>query len=109
MSAQVLERLFASLHQLEQAIAATKISISKFKTPNPEVVSRLECYEQVLQKQKVLAEGLAKSVGQGDWAQVGRFVDLIRGSSVLIQLDSQSIISELQANSDKPLNLKYCA
>ena len=47
-------------------------------------------------KQKNLAESLKSHVANQNWDQVTRYVELIRGSSLLIQLDTQSIITELQ-------------
>jgi hypothetical protein len=104
MSNIVIEKLFGSLDSLQAAIKETKAAISSLSTPRPEIIQRLECYEEVLVKQKTLAATLFEHVEQGNWEQVSRHVELIRGSSLLIQLDTQAIITELAKDGDSSSN-----
>lgn len=103
MTTNITERLFSSLSQLEAAITETKAVLSGMKNQRPEIIERLKCYEEVLRKQRILAETLDRSVKSENWDQVARHVDLIRGSSILIQLDSQSLISEMSQDSKEIL------
>ena len=105
-SHQVIEQLFFSLRELEQAISQTKVNLAGVCASKPELVQRLECYEEVLRKQKVLAENLQRQVDNENWEQVARYVELIRGSSLLIQLDSQSMIEELHTPESKTQNYR---
>ena len=97
MCQQVLEELFASLQNLENIIGETKRALSGSNSPRADLVQRLNCYEEVLLKQKTLAGALKQHIVNQDWDQVRRHVELIRGSSVLIQLDSECIITALQS------------
>ena len=99
MTTNITERLFSSLSQLEKAITETKELLSGMTNQKPEIIERLRCYEEVLKKQRILAETLDRCVKNENWDQVARHVDLIRGSSILIQLDSQSLIAEMNTAS----------
>jgi len=108
MSCNIIEKLFSSLTQLEEAIIQTKESVSLLSAGRPEILQRLACYEEVLKKQKTLAVNLQQHVDRQDWEQVTRFVELIRGSSLLIQLDTQSIIAGLQSNDTSSASEDFC-
>lgn len=95
MSFEITQKLFSSLAGLERAITETKKNVQSGKSARPELLKRIECYEEVLHKQKILATALDGHLKDNNWEQVQRYVDLIRGSSLLIQLDSESIISEM--------------
>lgn len=91
----IIDELFSSLTNLEQVIEETKKTLQHGSEPRHDIVQRLKCYEEVLHKQKVLAQALSRHLADQNWDQVRRHVDLIRGSSLLIQLDSESIISSM--------------
>ena len=65
------------------------------------LMNRLDCYVEVLKKQRILAAGLTQFVQERNWQHVSRTVELIKGSSLLIQLDTQSMISEISANANR--------
>lgn len=98
MSQKVIASLNHSLNQLEKAILETKNTISKMSGADSNIVHRLDCYVEVLKKQKLLAVGLDKFVKEQNWQHVNKTVELIKGSSLLIQLDTQSMISEITSS-----------
>lgn len=107
MSNTIIDKLFESLSSLRQAISETKKAVSEMEQAHPEILQRLSCYEEVLSKQNVLAETLRGHVERQDWEQVSRYVELIRGSSLLIQLDTQAIISELNTSETQTAREEY--
>ena len=101
MSLKLIESLNLSLRQLEEAINKTKTSFARIQGAKKDIIHRLDCYTEVLGKQKILVQSLHKSIADQNWQQVSRTVELIKGSSLLIQLDTQAIISEI-ASKSKP-------
>ena len=97
MSQKVIETLNHSLSQLENAILETKNTITKMGRANSNICQRLDCYAEVLKKQRILAAGLSQFVKEKNWQHIARTVELIKGSSLLIQLDTQSMISEISS------------
>ncbi len=95
MSQKVIDTLNYSLNQLEKAILETKTIVSKMSGADSNIVQRLDCYVEVLNKQKILAAGLGKFVQEKNWQHISKTVELIKGSSLLIQLDTQSMITEI--------------
>ena len=97
MPHRLADELFKSLRNLEEAIAQTKRIVEEQQEARPDVVERLRCYEEVLRKQKILADALVRHITDQNWDQVRRHVELIRGSSVLIQLDSESMVATMNS------------
>ena len=95
MSHKVIAILNHSLNQLEKAILETKASVEKLGKENSNLSKRLDCYIEVLQKQKLLAAGLEKYAKEKNWPHLTKTVELIKGASLLIQLDTQSMIAEI--------------
>lgn len=95
MSQKVIDTLNQSLSQLEKAIQQTKVTISKMAKADSNIMQRLDCYVEVLKKQRILASGLDQFVKEKNWQHISKTVELIKGSSLLIQLDTQSMISEI--------------
>jgi hypothetical protein len=95
MSQKVIASLNHSLSQLENAILDTKAVVAKMGRTDSNLMQRLDCYVEVLKKQRILAAGLTQFVREKNWQHISRTVELIKGSSLLIQLDTQSMISEI--------------
>ena len=81
-----------ALLSLESAILSAKQSFVENKSGSPEVLNRFDCYLEVVKKQKVLAQSMARYAAEQNWDEVRRHAELIRGSSQLIQLEAQSFI-----------------
>lgn len=106
MSQKVIQTLHYSLSQLEQAIEETKRTVSRLSTPKTDVLARLDCYQEVLAKQRSLVKGIEQSITTKNWQQVSRLVELIKGSSLLIQVDTQAMIAEI-ISGKKPAEAEY--
>jgi len=104
MDSPAAERIIQSINELENAVHKAKRGIARLKPSRVELAQRLECYTELLAKQRVLAQSLFRYADSGDWDQVKRYAELIRGSSTLIQIDIQTIIEEILhgTSSDTP-------
>lgn len=96
----IINRLFASFTDLETAIESAKNTLAAKATIPPEVVKRLNSYDSILARQRVLATSLCEFIHKGDWEEVSRHVGLINGLSAMIRDDARAILSALSLNSD---------
>jgi hypothetical protein len=100
MSTTIIERLFASFSELEQAIVGAKETLKKKENVPQEVFERLGSYDGILAKQRSLASSLCNHIEAGNWDEVSRHVSIINGLSSLIRDDARAILSSLALNSD---------
>jgi len=110
MQTTIIDRLFSSFTDLEGAIKSARGSLEKKGSISPEILKRLDSYDDILAKQKELAEELCKFVSKGDWNEVTRYVGLINGLSSMIRDDARAILSSLALNTDTKLDeeANYC-
>ena len=96
MKDEVIERLFASFEELENAIEHAKRTLYSQGNEVPrEVIQRLESYDSILVKQRDLAKSLCEYIDLGKWNDVRRVIDVINGLSEMIQDDAEGILSVL--------------
>lgn len=96
----IINRLFSSFTELEQAIAGARETLAEKETVPDDVIKRLSSYDGILAKQRELAARLCDSINSGDWDEVSRQVGLINGLSAMIRDDARAILSSLALNSD---------
>ena len=101
MQSNIIDRLYASFHDLEEAIVSAKNTLAQRASAPEEVVRRLETYGGILQKQRHLAAELCQHIQGGQWDEVARHVGLINGLSAMIRDDARAILSGLALNSDQ--------
>lgn len=100
MQNNIIDRLFSSFSDLEQAIESAKVTLSKKESVPAEILERLQSYDGILAKQRVLATSLCDHLNKGNWDEVSRHVGLINGLSAMIRDDARAILSSLSLNSD---------
>lgn len=103
-NSNIVERLFASFNDLEQAIEGAKSTLASRAEVPEEVIARLKSYDGILSKQRSLAVQLCEQIKNGDWDEVSRSVSLINGLSAMIRDDARSILAALSLNSDPALD-----
>lgn len=96
----IVERLYASFSDLEQAIESAKNTLSQKENAPTEVLNRLNSYDGVLAKQRKLASELCMHISTGNWEEVTRHVTLINGLSQMIRDDAREILSSLSAGAE---------
>ncbi len=98
MQGNIIERLFASFGELEQAINSAKATLAKKETVPAAVMERLNSYDGILAKQRNLASKLCECINQGNWDEVTRHVGLINGLSAMIRDDAKAILGSLSTD-----------
>ncbi|MBL7662246.1 hypothetical protein JNK13_05785 [bacterium] len=94
MAHDVVVKLFTSLDELERAVRLAKSSFTSISSKNPEILRRVEAYEEMLLKQRKLAQALADYIDLGNWDEVSRHIKLINGLSIMIQDDAKALVAE---------------
>jgi hypothetical protein len=91
----IIRRLFSSFSELEQAIESAKSTLLKKESIPDEIMERLNSYDGILEKQRVIASRLCQSIEKEDWDEVNRNVALINGLSSMIRDDARAILSAI--------------
>lgn len=102
MPQAIVKKLFESLDELERSVTLSKKTFSSVGSPDPELLRRIEYYEDVLQKQKRLATALCDHIEKGNWEEVSRHIKLINGLSALIHEDAKGLVNEIMSGSAAP-------
>jgi archaellum component FlaC len=92
---KIVERLVNSFSDLEKAIEGAKANLSKLDTVPAEVISRLDSYYSLVEKQRALAKSLEDHVCSGNTQEISRHIGLINGLSGMIIDDAKGILSGL--------------
>ncbi len=100
MESNIIERLFASFSELEQAITKARETLSTRDSVPEGVMKRLVSYDTILSKQRSLAVALCESIAKKDWDEVTRHVSLINGLSAMIRDDAKAILDAITTHSD---------
>ncbi len=100
MQNNIIERLFQSFSELEQAIEGAKNTLKTKENVSKTVLNRLDSYGGILQKQRDLAGVLCEHIANKNWEEVNRHVTLINSLSAMIRDDARAILTSFSANSD---------
>ncbi len=101
MNKVIVNRLFESFRDLEQAISAAKTTLERrTKEANgdscSDVLHRINSYHSILQKQRDLATTLCGHMTLGNWPEVARHIKLINGLSSMIRDDAREILGQAE-------------
>ena len=92
MKTIIIRRLFESFGELEKAIVSAKHTLQQKDNPPETLLKRINCYEEMLIKQKTLATALCGYASLGDWEEVARHIKLISAMSAMIRDDAREIL-----------------
>lgn len=95
MAYEVVNKLFQSLDELGRAIGLAKRTVEARKNPSPDLLKRISYYEEILLKQRRLAEAMCNYIKQDKWDEVTRHVKLINGLSSLIHEDARELVTQI--------------
>lgn len=99
-NSNIINRLFTSFTELETAIHSARATLAAKESIPQEVIRRLDSYDGILDKQRVLAAKLCESINAGRWEDVSQQVSVINGLSSMIRDDARAILQSLSLNSD---------
>jgi len=91
-----IKKLFESFEELEKAITSARRTLAKKKSLDPELLCRIEVYENILRKQRMLAADLCGHVAVENWSEVSRHIQLINGLSSMIRDDAREVLTGLR-------------
>ena len=92
----IVSRLLESFSELERAIQSAKSALGKKAEPAKSLLDRINSYEDILEKQRILASSLCKYVATGDWGEVARHVKIINGLSAMIRDDAREVVAGIR-------------
>jgi hypothetical protein len=98
MAHEVIKRLFSSFDELENSINIAKKALSIRVPIQHAVLQRLANYEDILSKQRRLAEKLCEHIMSSNWQEVNRHIRLINGLSALIYGDAKELSETILAD-----------
>ncbi|MCO6431437.1 MAG: hypothetical protein J5J00_11300 [Deltaproteobacteria bacterium] len=111
MQSNIIDRLFFSFEELEQAIASAKDTLAKRDVIPNHIMKRLNSYDGILLKQRNLAQSLCEHINNCNWDEVSRHVNLINGLSALIRDDARAILAAISGRPEAPGeedNIDFC-
>jgi len=82
---------------LGRAIGLAKQSVEARANPSKDVLKRINYYEEILNKQRRLAETMCDYIKQDKWDEVTRHVKLINGLSSMIHEDARELVAQILA------------
>lgn len=103
----IIKKLFESFNVLELAIISAKKTIEQRPDAPLSVLERLHSYNEILCKQRELAENLDFHCKFGNWDEVARHIKLINGLSGMIRDDAKDILFAIDKVPTEEKKLEY--
>lgn len=100
----IIKKLFSSFGELEEAITCAKKTLLTKESVPEKIMERLDSYDGILEKQRVLATKLCHSIDKEEWDEVNRYVSLINGLSSMIRDDARQILSSITIGREERLD-----
>lgn len=104
---KTLTALMSSLGELEKVIWNARIVLTKNGGTSSNLIGRLDSYDGVLEKQKILVKNLAEHIDSCNWEEITRHISLINGLSVLVRDDAKALLEDITFN-DFQDSEQYC-
>ncbi len=105
-----IDRLYSSFVELEHAISAARETLLSKGQTSPMLLERLDSYDEILNKQRQLAETLCEKIESKEWDSVSRIVSLINGLSCMLRNDTREILisDSLVSEREEYSKEQYC-
>jgi len=89
-------RVFNSFNALDDALQKAKDIVQAEEMSHPALMLRIEKYEEILNKQREVAESLRQHMKSKNWAAVRKEMKVMSGLSILMREDALDLIYEIQ-------------
>ena len=96
----VINRLIQSFGELEKAIVSARSTLEENQDTPRDILDRIDVYDEILEKQRILTTKLSAYAAEGDWREVSRHVQLINALSAMIRDDAREILTGVKAPVD---------
>ena len=93
MKKSILIKLYKSFHEMENSISSARKTLESYDSPPKQLLDRIELYEDIVRKQRNLAQTLREHTENENWEEVSRHVNLISGLSGMIKDDATDILA----------------
>ena len=102
--------MFQSFVDLEKAISGARDTLSRKENVPSHVFERLDSYDQIIARQRSLANDLERHIEGGDMIEISRHVMIINSLSGMIIDDAKQILAALAdpEHSEAALAEKLC-
>lgn len=98
-SESIIERLSQSFHELQEAINQARLTINAKNPDKESFLTRLDSYDDILEKQRGLTQELTAQLEVENWDEVSRIISLINALSSMIRDDARAILSSVDDDS----------
>ena len=95
MQNNILERLLASIQNLEETISQARGTLAAAANAPTDVLSRLESYKGICEMQRRCAHSIGAEIRSGNFQEVTRLVNLINGLSAMILDDVKVVVARV--------------
>ena len=109
MTQELIKKLFDSLTELERSITVARQTFVSLQPENDELLQRIDNYEDVLSKQRQLAQSLRDYIEAQNWGEVTRHIKLINGLSALVHDDARALVRELVSGQKEVIDSAFSA
>jgi hypothetical protein len=89
-------QLLNSFSTLDSTLQRAKCAIQVYELSNPEIMVRIEKYEEILQQQRDVANSIRGHLKAKNWREVHRGIRIINSLSRMFHEDAQSLMYEVQ-------------
>ena len=89
-------RVFDSFNALDSALQKAKIIVQTQEMSQPDLMLRIEKYEEILRKQREVAKSLRQHIGSKDWVTVRKEMKIMSGLSMMMREDALDLVYEIQ-------------
>ena len=97
----VIQKLYDSIDQLERSLDIAKKTFSGGQNKNEDLSKRVDEYERVISRQKVLVQDLQDHLANERWEEVSRHVKIFHGLAALVRDDARTLVCDiLEAEDD---------
>jgi hypothetical protein len=96
-SVSIVQRLYLSFIDLERAIAGARDTLSLREDVPGHVFKRLDSYDQIIARQRSLANELEHHILEGDMLEISRHVMIINSLSGMIIDDAKQILASISS------------
>ena len=97
-NSELISRLRDSFGNLERAISGARSTLEKNQNVPKSFIDRLDSYEEILSKQRLLARSLDDLVQVGGFEQIAQHVKVINSLSGMIIDDAKNMLASLSTS-----------
>ena len=89
-------RVFDSFNALDSALQKAKVIVQTQEMSHPDLMLRIEKYEEILSKQREVAQSLKQHMKSKNWVAVHKEMKIMSGLSMMMREDALDLVYEIQ-------------